>query len=306
MTIVLRCAHLCLKLCKISRKKNDVKKRKAARKKKRIRVSIVVIALVALMFIDSNTRLVSTEHELFYDNLPQSFDGFRIVQLSDLHMAQYGKDNARLIEMVKAQEPDIIALTGDFLNARGQNQTSTLIPFLEKLAAIAPCYFISGNHEWASGEINELAAALENLGIRYLRNEFVFIQRGDDTIILAGVEDPNGPLDQMRPDELAEAIKAAHPGIFTVLLAHRNYWFRKYPDLPVDIILCGHTHGGIVRLPFVGGVFGADYDLFPAYDAGVFNQGGYDLVISRGLSRRIPLLRFLNNPEVVTVILRTA
>ncbi len=267
----------------------------------------VIIAFIALLLLDSRYRLVTTEYELSYSKLPESFDGYRIVQLSDLHMKDFGD---KLPELVAEQKPDIIVLTGDFLNMRAAetegSQTEKLKPLLAGLVKIAPCYFVSGNHEWASGEMGELTALLSELKIKYLRNEFVLLDKGNDSIILAGVEDPNGPADMMKPDELAKIMAQNYPDKYKLLLAHRNDLMTKYPKLPVDTILCGHAHGGIVRLPFAGGVFGTQMDLFPKYDAGVYNEGNYDMVISRGLGGYSIPPRFLNNPEVVTVILKKA
>ncbi|PKM72714.1 MAG: phosphoesterase [Firmicutes bacterium HGW-Firmicutes-16] len=268
-------------------------------------ILFVIISIIALLILDSRYRLVATEYELSYSDLPSSFEGYRIVQLSDLHMKDFGE---KLPELVAKQKPDIIVLTGDFLNMRTKDtegsQTEKLRPILEGLAKIAPCYFVSGNHEWASREMNELADLLGELKIKYLRNEFVLLEKGDESIVLAGVEDPNGPADMMKPDKLTQIIAENYPDKYTLLLAHRNDWMTKYPNLPVDTILCGHAHGGIVRLPFAGGVVGTEMDFFPKYDAGVYNEGNYDMLMSRGLGGYSIPPRFLNNPEVVTVILK--
>ncbi|MEG1404297.1 MAG: metallophosphoesterase [Oscillospiraceae bacterium] len=273
-------------------------------------IHAAVLIIIIALFLDSRCRLVKTDYELSYASLPQSFDGFRIVQLSDLHLSEFGRGNSRLIEKVSEQKPDIIVLTGDFLEKRAQKKTGEhtekLRPLFEGLKKIAPCYFVSGNHEWASGEIPELTALLSELEIKYLHNEFVLLERENEHIALAGVEDPNGPADMKRPNELAEIIKTNNPDIFTLMLAHRNDFAVKYPDLPVNLILCGHAHGGVVRLPAVGGVFGTELDFFPKYDAGHFNEGGYDLIISRGLGGYVPMPRLFNNPEIVTVILKSA
>lgn len=268
----------------------------------------LIICVLALLFLDSRFRLVNTEYELVYDSLPKSFDGFRIVQLSDLHMAQFGKNNKRLLKLVQRQQPDIIALTGDFIEKRSSNrtdsQTQELEPFFRELSKIAPCYFVSGNHEWASGELPALSEMLEELEIKYLHNEFVLLEENNDKIILAGVEDPNGPADMIRPDALSEIIDRNYPGYFTVMLAHRNNFLERYPLLSVELVLCGHAHGGMIRLPWLGGVFGTEMDFFPQYDGGLFNEGGYNMVLSRGLGGYVPMPRFLNNPEIVTIILK--
>lgn len=285
----------------------NVKKR--SKKYRWLSIVLVLALLLTALFLDSRYRLVTTRYELSFENLPESFDGYRIVMLADLHFAQYGKDNSRLLERIKREQPDIITLNGDFIEKRTKmekgEQTAQLEPFLTELARIAPCYFVSGNHEWASGELKDFSALLEQLGIKYLHNEFVLIEEDGEHIVLAGVEDPNGPADMMLPDELVDIIEGNYPDSFSVLLGHRANWLEKYPELEVDIILCGHAHGGVVRLPFLGGVFGTEFDLFPKYDAGIYNEGNYYMVLSRGLGGSVPMPRFLNNPEVVSITLRS-
>ena len=286
-------------------KADEIKPKK--KRKTGVIVLLIAVAVLTALFIDSSRRVVVTNYDLGYDTLPEAFEGFRIVELSDLHMAEYGRDNARILELVKEQRPDIITLNGDFIEKRADmdygEQTALLKPFLMSLAEIAPCYFVSGNHEWASGELPELSALLENAGIKYMHNEFVLIGRAEEQIVLAGVEDPNGPADMLKPEELVDIIETAYPDSFRILLAHRTYWMNIYPELKVNIIFCGHAHGGVVRLPFLGGVFGTDMDFFPKYDGGVYNEGGYDMVLSRGLGGSVPMPRFLNNPEIVSVTL---
>ncbi|NCC67422.1 MAG: metallophosphoesterase [Clostridia bacterium] len=271
-------------------------------------ILLAVIVLLAL-FCDSRFRLVTTEYELFYDKLPQGFDGYRVVQVSDLHMRQYGENNEKLISAIIEQKPDIIVITGDLINRSSEGlengQAEAVRPLLEAFVGIAPCYFVSGNHEWASGELGELKAALEQTGVTYLQNDYVMLESGEDTIVLAGVEDPNGPADMISPPELVDSIRADHPDSFVLLLGHRNYWLEKYPELDVNLILCGHAHGGIWRLPFTGGIIGTERDLFPDYTSGVYNEGGYDLVVSRGLGDYVKIPRLFNNPQLVTVILRS-
>lgn len=273
-----------------------------------ILVFAALMLILTALLIDSRYRIVTNERVLYYSNLPQSFDGYRVVQLSDLHMTEFGRNDENLLEVVKKQKPDIIVMTGDFLNDHSEktdgHQTETLAPFLEELSKIAPCYFVSGNHEWASGEIGKLTEKLAKTNIIYLHNEYVLLEKGGDSIVLAGVEDPNGPKDMLRPNALADKIAKKYPDKYVMLLGHRNDWLKKYPDLKVNTILCGHSHGGIVRLPFTGGVFGTERDFFPKYDAGVFNEGNYDMLVSRGLGGDAFLPRFLNNPELVTVILK--
>lgn len=280
---------------------------KAPKKLHSFRIALAVLlmlaALFALLFADSANRLVTTDYTVTSSRLPADFDGFRIVQLSDLHAAEFGKDNARLVRAVAAAQPDLIVLTGDFIEA--EDQIPVTLALARQLVPLAPVYFVSGNHDWASHAISALFDGLADAGVTCLRNEFVTLQRGAGSIVLAGVDDPNGLADMLKPDEVAAAVQAEHPGAFTVLLGHRNYWVEEYPTLPVDVILCGHAHGGIVRLPGVGGLIGTDRTLFPDYTAGMFASGQYQMIVSRGLGQIAQLPRLLNNPEIVCLTLRT-
>ena len=280
---------------------------KAPKKLHSFRIALAVLlmlaALFALLFADSANRLVTTDYTVTSARLSADFDGFRIVQLSDLHAAEFGKDNARLVRAVAAAQPDLIVLTGDFIEA--EDQIPVTLALARQLVPLAPVYFVSGNHDWASHAISALFDGLADAGVTCLRNEFVTLQRGAGSIVLAGVDDPNGLADMLKPDEVAAAVQAEHPGAFTVLLGHRNYWVEEYPTLPVDVILCGHAHGGIVRLPGVGGLIGTDRTLFPDYTAGMFASGQYQMIVSRGLGQIAQLPRLLNNPELVCLTLRT-
>jgi len=266
--------------------------------------ALAVALACAALVLDSRCRLVTTHCTVTSSRLPEQFDGFTIVQLSDVHGAQFGPGNVRLLEQVRRESPDIIALTGDL--ADEFTDMEVIDSLLGELAGIAPVYYVSGNHEWASELLPELEPLFEKHGVNYLRNECVMLERGTDSIVLAGVEDPNGWRDMSEPDEIVDIIRDNHGDAFTVLLGHRNYWAEEYPDLPVDVILCGHAHGGIIRLPLLGGVLGTGRVLFPDYVDGVHKVGQYTLIISRGLGQSPVAPRFLNNPEIVSVRLESA
>lgn len=265
--------------------------------------ALIILALIAaaaaFLIKDSRDDLEISRYEVASQKLPESFDGFKIVQLSDLHGAEFGEDGMELVEKVKELEPDIIALTGDFVTDEGD------LAAVEKLAArlvkLCPVYFVSGNHEFGSGLAVKVRNILERAGVKYLSNEYLTISRGEDGILLGGVEDPLAYADMLSPDELAQKMNDAAPDAFKILLGHRNYWMTEYPELPVDLIFCGHAHGGLIRIPGVGGLIGTDRRLFPDFDAGQFNNGRYTLIVSRGLGNSVPIPRIFNRPEIVCV-----
>lgn len=270
--------------------------------------ALIILALIAaaaaFLIKDSREDLEISRYEVKSQKLPESFDGFKIVQLSDLHGAEFGEDGMGLVEKVKELEPDIIALTGDFVTDEGD--LAAVKKLAGRLTELCPVYFVSGNHEFGSGLAVKVRNILERAGVKYLSNEYLTISRGEDEILLGGVEDPLAYADMLSPDELAQKMNDAAPDAFKILLGHRNYWMTEYPELPVDLIFCGHAHGGLIRIPGVGGLIGTDRRLFPDFDAGEYNNGRYTLIVSRGLGNSVPIPRVFNRPEIVCVELSSA
>lgn len=270
--------------------------------------ALIILALIAaaaaFLIKDSREDLEISRYEVNSKKLPESFDGFKIVQLSDLHGAEFGEDGMELVEKVKELEPDIIALTGDFVTDEGD--LAAVKKLAGRLTELCPVYFVSGNHEFGSGLAIKVRNILERAGVKYLSNEYLTISRGEDEILLGGVEDPLAYADMLSPDELAQKMNDAAPDAFKILLGHRNYWMTEYPELPVDLIFCGHAHGGLIRIPGVGGLIGTDRRLFPDFDAGEYNNGRYTLIVSRGLGNSVSIPRIFNRPEIVCVELSSA
>lgn len=263
--------------------------------RKRIKALVIVLLLCALgaaLVLDSARNVQLTQYTVASAGLPESFAGFKIVQLSDFHGAEFVDD---IVTLVKAEKPDIIALTGDLPAVR---------ELAQRLTDICDVYFVSGNHDFASGKIDELSDILKACGVKYLRNEYVVLERRGERIVLAGVEDPNSWADLEPPEEFIGRLRAEYPDDYVVLLGHRNYWMEKYPELPVQLILCGHSHGGIVRIPGIGGLLGTDRTLFPDYEAGKYDNGRYTMIVSRGIGNSIALPRLFNRPEIVGIVLK--
>ena len=251
---------------------------------------------------------VQTTHTVAeLSGLPAGFDGCRIAHLSDLHGHQYGEDSGELLDRVREGSPDLIVVTGDLIDQQSQ---LAMVPALARgLAAVAPTYYVTGNHEWAlgTGAVRELKGVLAQCGVTVLSNQYQILERDGARIALAGVDDPNGYADQTSPEELAAAIQADEPGMFTLLLAHRNDHFGQYANAGYDFVMSGHGHGGIVRLPLVGGLIGTDRRLFPPWTAGAYTVGDSTLFVSRGLGNNtVPYkgFRIFDRPELAVVTLR--
>jgi predicted MPP superfamily phosphohydrolase len=262
---------------------------------------LVLIVLTAIMLYDSNTRIATEEYDFHYKNLPAAFDGFRIVQLSDIHAAEYGDGNEKLIGAVKDAKPDIIVITGDMIDS--DDQLGMIKPLVSALTDISPVYYVTGNHEWDSGGLNELFTALDELQVTVLRNDYVRLEMGNASIVLAGAEDPNGPADMMTPEELVTDIRAAEGDRLIVMLNHRNDRLDLYSSLNVELVLCGHAHGGIIRLPFTDGLIGPRREWLPKFTDGVYTKGDTSMLVSRGIGNHTGYPRFMNNPHIPVAVL---
>lgn len=268
---------------------------------------LILAAAGAVWFHWQCWGLQTTHAQAELPGLPQGFDGFTIVHLSDLHGHEYGEGSRDLLDRVRAESPDLIVVTGDLIDQKSQLE---MVPALARgLSAIAPAYYVTGNHEWAlgSGAVRELKDVLAQCGVTVLSNQYEILERGGSRLVLAGVDDPNGRADQTTPEELRAQIEAGAPGLFTLLLAHRNDHFGQYAAAGYHFVMSGHGHGGIVRLPFVGGLMGTNRQFFPPWTAGVYRLGNSTLFVSRGLGNNtVPFqgFRVFNRPEVAVVTLK--
>ena len=268
-------------------------------------IPFLLLAICGVLFFRWSNRSLQIEAFTYASpRLPEGFDGCTIVQLSDLHGASFGEDNAELIAAVAAQDPDLIFLTGDIQDRYRKTPASYTAAIGRAMAGIAPTYFVTGNHEWAFPDVRELKRALKDAGVTVLTNEFVALERDGGVIFLAGIDDPNGFADQKSPEALAEEVKAAAGGGVWMLLAHRNNYFEKqYSSLGADLVISGHGHGGLIRLPFTDGLISVERTLFPSYTAGFYQFNGRDVFVSRGLGNSGPSFRLFNRPQLVTLTL---
>ena len=270
---------------------------------------LAAAAVLTLWLWWSNNSLSVEEYNFTSSRLGTGWDGARIVHLSDLHGKEFGADNTRLLAAVREAAPELIVITGDIADA--QSGLDAIPALLEGLAGIAPTYYISGNHEWGAGFIGELRQMLKAANVTYLRNEAVTLQRSGDTIVLAGIEDPNGYADQKTPAQVAADIYARYGDPFWLLLAHRNNHFPgEYCLLGADLTLCGHGHGGIWRLPFTDGLISTTMELFPSYTNGLYtcdcgSCSGSAVFVHRGLGNSPRIPRLFNRPEVAVLTLKT-
>ena len=238
-------------------------------RRRKTAVLLVLTALLAAGFLLwGNCSLQTTETALVSPALPPAFDGLRIVELADLHGRVFGRGSRRLLAAVRRAEPDLICIDGDLFDEH--TDLAMLPPLLRGLCAIAPVYYVTGNHEWRVPGLRGILAQMRACGVTVLQDDWRVLRRGEDALVLAGTDDPCGPAERKTPAELIADIRAeAGEAAFLLLLAHRNDQLPQWSALGVQAVLAGHCHGGVVRLPFVGGLFGTDRRLFPAWDAGL-------------------------------------
>ncbi len=283
---------------------------KHVRKRRALRTALTLLlaGVLAALFIRWDNRALQITHfEPSFTDLPDGFDGCRIVVLGDLHTACFGEDNAELLDAVRAETPEYIFLVGDLLDSFHDIPADYAATVAEGLSAIAPAYYITGNHEWAIGDVPELKETLTAHGMTVLSNQSLQLERNGSTIVLAGIDDPNGYADQKPPETVAAEVYAAYGDPFWILLAHRNNYFPEhYSLLGADLVVSGHGHGGLVRLPFTDGLISVERTLFPSYTAGLYEESGSALFVTRGLGNSGSTFRLFNRPEVAVVTLRRA
>ena len=264
--------------------------------------------VVAGSLIRQNKHLKVTKKELFFKNLPKSFDNFKIAQVSDIHCDKVGISDLVFIDKIRKFNPDIIVITGDMLDSY-KNDMDIVYNILSQLSAITTCYFVSGNHELRlPKEYEQLKSILEKLKIVNLNNNAIEINNKKDRINLVGVEDYNyfKNLDKInhRENFNNQLEKLYKKNIFNILLAHRPEKIKTYSDNNFDLVFSGHAHGGQWRLPFLGAIFSPSQGFLPKYSHGIYNENDTTLVVSQGLGNSSFPIRINNRIELVLVTLK--
>ena len=279
--------------------------------KKKTRRWIAAIAAAAALsllgwaLVWGNTALVRTDVLVCSNGIPEAFDAYKIVQISDLHDAQIGENNEKLIAMTAEAEPDCIVLTGDFVDSSRFHPERSL-SVAEALAKIAPVYYVSGNHEAIipDADYQALTDGLRALGVCVLEDESAELTRGGQSIRLIGLTDIGfrpGTLEEKK-DALRTALSALLPeDEFSVTLAHRPELMDVYTECGAPLVLSGHAHGGQIRLPGIGGLIAPGQGLFPKYTDGKYEENGTTLVVSRGVGNSVLPLRVNDRPQIVVV-----
>ena len=277
-------------------------------------------------------------------SLPEEFQDFQIVQLTDIHSIRSQEQMEKILKKVRKEQPEVIVVTGDLVDsdyytnsanviaAEAENEVTAefeiaeaipdiaTLQLMEELLTIAPVYMVYGNHEMIlldDPENNPLKVAMEEAGVVLLNHEKVRLEKKGEFIWLTGVQDPivlykdplfadSGNNNRERlAAELDYVLEDVKEEDYVVLLSHRPEYFEMYTEYPVDLALTGHAHGGQIRIPFIGGLYAPSQGWFPKYTSGLYEDGNFKMITSRGIGDSKKLMRVFNPPEIISVQLVT-
>ncbi|EKD23539.1 MAG: hypothetical protein ACD_81C00220G0002 [uncultured bacterium] len=265
--------------------------------------------LLGLFLYTQNKEIGVSDYAIGFETLPNAFNGFRIVQLSDLHNKRFGKQQRYLIDSIRQANPDIIVMTGDLVDGIFYHPEVTL-ELIRGLRDVAPMYCVSGNHEWKTGSYDTFKGQLITLGVSVLDNRVETIVRNDHMLAIVGIDDysryeTKQSAKEIIHKELAQIWQPINEHAFKILLAHRPERFSDYMEYPFSLIFSGHAHGGQWNLPILGPLFAPGQGLFPRLVSGIHRRHGTSMVISRGIGNSgFAFQRLFNKPEVVVVTLK--
>lgn len=296
-------------------------------------IFVAIIVVLVLFNVYQNHNVSVEEYSIDSIKIPPSFESFKIVQVSDLHSVTDVVFASKLLESIKEQSPGMIVITGDLLDSTIYSEESSAlqnndsasiagqatIDFISQIIAVAPVYFVYGNHEMVlldDPNNNSFKVALEELGVIFANNRALLFKKDSAAINILGIQDPatlykdpvfknSGETSLERTKAMMDAVtKNINETLFTVLLAHRPEFFDVYSTYPVDLALTGHAHGGQMRMPFIReGLYAPNQGFFPDYTSGLYTKGSFSMIVGRGLGNSIIPFRVFNGPELVVITL---
>lgn len=274
--------------------------------KKIIIIILILIFIAVLIFcecIRSNNFLTVNNYVIKNNELKNPV---RFAFISDLHNKEFGEDNCDLVNLIAEQQPDFIAVGGDMITRTYENNDN-MKTILTQIAKIAPVYCCLGNHESDLSYIFDFKSDIENCGATLLDNEHTTIttKNGEEILIIGMSGYPYPDTDEKHFwDELQDSDVLSADNYSLLLIHAPDYLYGLLPDSGIDLTMCGHTHGGLVQIPFIGGLIAPNQMFFPEYDKGLFEFGESTMIISAGLANSYPVPRFNNPPEICVVELQ--
>ena len=277
-------------------------------------ISILLIIIYGILY--SSKKVDITKYTITDEKIPQEFNDFKILQLSDFHSSGYKDTTDIIISKVKEINPDMIVMTGDMVSWEIKN-IEEFEKLINSISGLCPIYYTNGNHEQLAEIVRtkkyqNLLDELESLDITFLRDNYVEITKDGQSINLYEIDIPlDGATGlyasrwQLERDYVEATLPEVDYSKFNILLAHNPIFLKQYSKWGADLVLSGHMHGGIIRIPIIGvGVFSAERGLFPRYDAGRFKKGDTTMIVNRGIGTSSIGLRIFNNPEISVITLK--
>lgn len=280
---------------------------------------ILIVGISSFVYIGvkmNEGKIDITEYTVINEKIPTEFNDFKIVQLSDFHSKGYRGTTDNIIEEIKNINPDIVVMTGDMISWDIKN-IEELEKLIKELAIIFPVYYINGNHEQLAEILNtekyeRFINEIRQLGVITINDSFIQVTKGIESINLYEIDIPLDEAKGIYIDEskINENYVENTLGIidltkFNILLAHNPLCIDEYSEWGADLVLSGHMHGGIVRIPFINkGIMSPEKRIFPKYDAGEFEVGNTIMIINRGIGASSFELRVFNNPEITVIKLK--
>lgn len=265
---------------------------------------VTLILICFCLFLNwSNDNVILTEDTYINENIPSSFNGYKILQISDFN----NKENTSsiLIEYTKEVNPDIVVITGDYINSERSTEYNIDYSYIEEIIKKYPIYFITGEQEQDSLCYETFKNKLETLGVEVLDNESIELTKNDDKITLVGLNDSSFFYENL--SEFKNKLKELNvSNNFTILLSHRPELIDIYTENNIPLVLSGHALGGQIKLPFVGTLYSSNQGFYPNYTDGFYTQNNTTLYVSRGIGNTFIPIRLFNNPEVNVIILKNA
>lgn len=278
---------------------------KRIKKKRMVGISVMAILLLIIGWIVwTNVTITTTHLTITNEKIPEDFSGYKIAEIADLHNHEWGN---KLISRLTEESPDIIVITGDFVDSSHTNFDVSM-EFIEQAKEIAPIYYVTGNHEAWLENYTELEKRLIDSGVHMMDDKSVWLEKENCKINLIGIQDPDF-VERDTFDGIQEAILTTkltpllNHDYYNIVLCHRPELFGGYAETGADLVITGHAHGGQVRIPFIGGLVAPNQGLFPEYTEGVYHRDKTDMVVSRGLGNSIIPVRINNTPELVIITL---
>jgi predicted MPP superfamily phosphohydrolase len=262
-------------------------------------ILFIVVIFITIFCLWQNNDIVVSNYVYKTEQISADLGGYKIAQISDLHNKEFGKDQKRLLKILRKENPNLIAITGDIVDS-SRTDIDVALEFVKGAVEIAPVYYVTGNHEYwlKADDWNVLMQGLKQCGATILDDEAVEIGN-DYSFYLIGIND-----NSLSSNILDELCSNLDKDKLQIVLAHEPQYINKYSEAEVNLVLSGHAHGGQIRLPFVGGLVAPNQGIFPKYTSGVYIENSTTMIVSRGLGNSIIPIRIFNRPEVVIVKLQ--